>query len=180
MKFQAQVLGQKATLLLRPYRACKCFTVQTQGDALGFHMAPRWGWKGRVRCMGSSRGAGTAWFVSWLLPVVAGKAWFVARTLPVGLGRQGSSHGLFPWGWEGVVGRADTGRWEGWRALAWGTAEGRAAATEVPAWGFAGFLLGFGREIGSGPLGGGIGVGGAPALHDLDLGFFALLFVANG
>ena len=84
------------------------------------------------------------------------------------------------WGWEGVVRRADTGRWEGFHELAWGTAEGRAAATEVPAWGFAGFLLGFGREIGSGPLGGGIGIGGAPALHDLDLGFFALLFIANG
>ena len=113
---------------------------------------------------------------------------------PLGLERQGSLHGLFPWGWEGavrltvsrrtgwegVVRRADTGRWEGFHELAWGTAEGRAAATEVPAWGFAGFLLGFGREIGSGPLGGGIGIGGAPALHDLDLGFFALLFIANG
>ena len=113
---------------------------------------------------------------------------------PLGLGRRGSLHGLFPWGWEGavrltvsprtgwegVVRRADTGRWEGFHELAWGTAEGRAAATEVPAWGFAGFLLGFGREIGSGPLGGGIGIGGAPALHDLDLGFFALLFIANG
>jgi choline dehydrogenase-like flavoprotein len=26
--------GKKATLLWRPYRACKCFTAQTQGDAL--------------------------------------------------------------------------------------------------------------------------------------------------
>jgi hypothetical protein len=49
VKFQAQVLGQKDTLLLRPYRACHCFTAQTQGDALGFHMAPRWGWEGVVR-----------------------------------------------------------------------------------------------------------------------------------
>ena len=49
VKFQAQVLGRKATLLLRPYRACHCFTAHTQGDALGFHMAPRWGWEGRVR-----------------------------------------------------------------------------------------------------------------------------------
>ena len=49
VKFQAQVLGQKDTLLLRPYRACHCFTAQTQGDALGFHMAPRWGWEGVIR-----------------------------------------------------------------------------------------------------------------------------------
>ena len=70
--------------------------------------------------------------------------------------------------------------WEGFHESTWRTAEGRAAATEVPAWGFAGFLLGFGREIGSGPLGGGVGIGGAPALHDLDLGFFPLLFIANG
>ena len=41
--------GKKATLLWRPYRACKCFTAQTQGDALGFHMAPRWGWEGVIR-----------------------------------------------------------------------------------------------------------------------------------
>ena len=33
----------KPTLLFRPFRACHCFTAQTQGDALGFHMAPRWG-----------------------------------------------------------------------------------------------------------------------------------------
>ena len=33
VKFRAQVLGQKATHLLRPYRACHCFTTQTQGDA---------------------------------------------------------------------------------------------------------------------------------------------------
>ena len=100
-------------------------------------------------------GAGKAWLVAGPFPVGVGKAWFVARTL-------------------------GGGRCQGFRELAWGTAEGRAAATEVPAWGFAGFLLGFGREIGSGPLAGGIGVGGAPALHDLDLGFFALLFIANG
>jgi hypothetical protein len=72
VKFQAQVLGQKnPTHLLRPYRACHCFTAQTQGDALGFHMAPRWGWEGVVR--------------SRRLPVGAGKAWFVTRRLPVGL-----------------------------------------------------------------------------------------------
>ena len=34
VKFRAQVLGQKATHLVRPYRACHCFTTQTQGDAL--------------------------------------------------------------------------------------------------------------------------------------------------
>jgi hypothetical protein len=55
VKFQAQVLGQKDTLLLRPYRACHCFTAQTQGDALGFHMAPRWGWEGVVRHAASPR-----------------------------------------------------------------------------------------------------------------------------
>ena len=41
VKFQAEVLGQKATHLLRPYRACHCFMTQTQGDALGFHRTPR-------------------------------------------------------------------------------------------------------------------------------------------
>ncbi len=43
VKFRAQVLGQKATHLVRPYRAYHCFTTQTQGDALGFHRTPRWG-----------------------------------------------------------------------------------------------------------------------------------------
>jgi hypothetical protein len=41
VKFQAQVLGRKATLLLRPYRACHCFTAQTQGDALGMFRKKR-------------------------------------------------------------------------------------------------------------------------------------------
>jgi hypothetical protein len=100
VKFQAQVLGRKATLLLRPYRACHCFMAQTQGDALGFHMAPRWGWGGVVRHAASARwgwggvmrprrlpvGAGKAWFVTRRLPVGAGKAWFVTRRLPVGAG----------------------------------------------------------------------------------------------
>ena len=54
VKFSAQVLGQKATLLFRPYRACHCLTAQTQGDALGFHMAPRWGWdRGQVSAIGA-------------------------------------------------------------------------------------------------------------------------------
>ena len=56
VKFEAQVLGQKATLLWRSYRACKCFTAQTQGDAQGFHIAPRWGWEGVV-----GRGAFPRW-----------------------------------------------------------------------------------------------------------------------
>jgi hypothetical protein len=61
VKFQAQVLGQKnPTHLLRPYRACHCFTAQTQGDALGFHMAPRWGWEGVVRSRRLPVGAGKA------------------------------------------------------------------------------------------------------------------------
>jgi hypothetical protein len=64
VKFEAQVLGQKPALLFRPYRACHCFTAQTQGDALGFRIAPRWGWKGRVRLTASSRGAGKARFVT--------------------------------------------------------------------------------------------------------------------
>ena len=55
VKFRAQVLGQKATHLVRPYRAYHCFTTQTQGDALGFHRTPRWGWEGVVRLTASHR-----------------------------------------------------------------------------------------------------------------------------
>ena len=56
VKFQAQVLGQKnPTHLFRPYRACHCFTAHTQGDALGFHIAPRWGWEGVIRDAASPR-----------------------------------------------------------------------------------------------------------------------------
>ncbi len=54
VKFQAQVLGQKPTLLFRPYRACHCFTAQTQGIARAFTERP----------------------------IGAGKAWFVARPRP--------------------------------------------------------------------------------------------------
>jgi hypothetical protein len=139
VKFEAQVLGQKPALLFRPYRACHCFTAQTQGDALGFHIAPRWGWEGRVRPQRLPVGAGKAWFVTRRLPVGAGKAWFVTRPLPVGagkawfvtrplavgagkawfvhglsplgLGRQGSSTASPYWGWEGVVHRAASARW---------------------------------------------------------------------
>ena len=69
VKFQAQVLGQKATLLLRPYRACHCFTAHTQGDALGFHRTPRWGWEGRVRFTASARWGWEGVVRSWRLPV---------------------------------------------------------------------------------------------------------------
>ena len=100
VKFRAQVLGQKATHLVRPYRACHCFTTQTQGDALGFHRTPRWGWEGRVRDAASPRwgwggvvrhaafcplGLGRRGSSRGFLPVGAGKAWFVMRRLPVGL-----------------------------------------------------------------------------------------------
>ena len=100
VKFQAQVLGQKnPTHLFRPYRACHCFTAHTQGDALGFHRTPRWGWEGVVRLTASPRwgwegvvrsrrlpvGAGKAGFVHGVCLVGAGKAWFVTRRLPVGL-----------------------------------------------------------------------------------------------
>ena len=72
VKFRAQVLGQKATHLVRPYRACHCFTAQTQGDALGFHRTPRWGWGGVVRHAASLRWG-------------AGKGGFIGRRLPFGL-----------------------------------------------------------------------------------------------
>ena len=56
VKFQAQVLGQKnPTHLFRPCRACHYFTAQTQGDALGFHIAPRWGWEGVIPRAASPR-----------------------------------------------------------------------------------------------------------------------------
>jgi hypothetical protein len=72
---------------------------QTQGDALGFHMAPRWGWGGVVRHAASARwgwggvmrprrlpvGAGKAGFVTRRLPVGAGEAWFIGRPLSFGL-----------------------------------------------------------------------------------------------
>ena len=86
VKFWAQVLGQKATHLVRPYRACHCFTTQTQGDALGFHRTPRWGWEGRVRHAAFCPvGAGEAWFVMRPLSVGAGEGGFIGRRLPFGL-----------------------------------------------------------------------------------------------
>ena len=105
VKFRAQVLGQKATHLVRPYRACHCFTTQTQGDALGFHRTPRWGWEGRVRDAASPRwgwggvvrdAASALWGWEGVIrhaafcPVGGGEAWFVTRLSA-------------PWGWEGVV-----------------------------------------------------------------------------
>ena len=85
VKFRAQVLGQKATHLVRPYRACHCFTTQTQGDALGFHRTPRWGWEGRVRDAASPR---------WGWGGVVRHAAFC----PLGLGGRDSSHGVSPLG----------------------------------------------------------------------------------
>ena len=102
VKFRAQVLGQKATHLVRPYRACHCFTTQTQGDALGFHRTPRWGWEGRVRDAASPRwgwggvvrdAASALWGWEGVIrhaafcPVGGGEAWFVTRRLPFGAGR---------------------------------------------------------------------------------------------
>ena len=85
-KFQAQVLGQKATHLVRPYRACHCFAAQNQGDALGFHRRPRWGWEDRVRHADSPRwGWGGVVCHAASLRWGAGKGGFIGRPLPFGL-----------------------------------------------------------------------------------------------
>ena len=99
VKFQAQVLGQKnPTHLLRPYRACHCFTAHTQGDALGFHRTPRWGWEGVVRLTASPR-----WGWEGVVRLTASARW----------GWEGVvRHAASPrWGWEGVVRLPATPRW---------------------------------------------------------------------
>ena len=58
---------------------------QTQGDALGFHMAPRWGWGGVVRHAASPRWGWGGVVRPRRLPVGAGEAWFIGRPLSFGL-----------------------------------------------------------------------------------------------
>ena len=62
---------------------------KNEGDALGFHMAPRWGWGGVIRSRHLPVGAGNAGFVTRLLRVGAGEAWYIGRPLPVGAGKGG-------------------------------------------------------------------------------------------